>query len=193
MGNFLKKYSLVLLTLVSMGLPHVAFANYLLENSLNFSQFNLGPATKRGHSFTFTKLGIYVSRSKDSDFFWGGGVSYLSQAYGGDAPESITAVDYNLGFRWCLNQKQTLWLGASISPLAKADFQLSTGKKETWSGYSAVASLEYLYPSNSNFSMGLSLDYYSAKYTKLTSATQSSDSSQSNNAFIPAILFALNW
>jgi len=170
-----------------------AVASALLDFNYSGVMFDAGSNTSRANRETIVRSGLFLSPRPDASFLIGGGVNYQSQTVKTDVTEAFSATDYFFGFKWSPSRKNWLWLGANISPYSSATFKETGQPTKTWTGYSWVANATFYYPTTRGLLLGFSFDYYSAQYSKESTSTGSTSTSQSTTNFYPSLSVGYLW
>lgn len=102
----------------------------------------------------------------------------------GTTETSYSSFDLGPAVRWNIDKNRIFSLTLAYGYLAKASYSVDSGAAEKWEGTSLLGQFAVQAPIQDKFYVGLSLNYYSATYSKkVVSSVESSNDAQKSWIF----------
>lgn len=138
-------------------------------------------------------LGVVFPIAKN---FWGG-FSYLglSQADKDSSGSTTNWASTDLGpyFKYQFGRGQLYSLSAAYNLISKATYSKTGGTSEEWSGTSYLISFGFMPEIKNELRIGVTVNYYSASYTKKVVSSTESSASNSKSWIYPGFCLTKSW
>lgn len=167
-----------------------ALAGVLLDVSGIYLSDSLVTPTNRTSSQMYYGLGALLDLKKNLWVGWN--YSGFSQSQTVSTTTTFTSTDMGLGIKWQVGRSKLYNIGAAYNFLAKGVYSDGT-TTENWEGTSFLLSFGVAPEVSERLFLGVSLNYYSATYTKKIVSSVESSASNSKSWIFPMFSISKEW
>lgn len=169
-----------------------ALADAAIDFGLVYSSDSLSATPESSNNQYFYNASALFNLDNKARWNLGFAVLGISQtAKSGTTETNYSSFDLGPALRWNIDRSRIFSLTLAYGYLAKATYTVDSGAGEKWEGTSLLGQFAIQAPVQDNFYVGLSLNYYSASYSKkVVSSIESSNDAQKSWIF-PMI--SLTW
>ncbi|MEK2687977.1 hypothetical protein [Bdellovibrio sp. GT3] len=191
----MKTFAVLILTIL---LPMLASANIIAEFSGTYLTENLGSTdVKENSSKYFYNVAGYLTVKKKLYAGW----SYLgismtgkSDASGSDQNSSYVTADTGPVIKYYLDKRQIYSVTAAYNILSRATFKnVVSDDSESWTGTSFWVAFGLMPEIKNGLHIGVSINYYSASYTKKTVDGTETSESNTKSWLFPSLTISKEW
>ena len=181
----------ILFIIFILGLSGKTQAGFLLESSLGYESDALTTTATNSSTRTFYNFGFLFSLSKD---VWGGW-NYMGLSQSDTVSSTTTTyapVDTGPSIKWQFGPGKMYNLGMTYNFVSTAAYS-SGSTTETWSGTSYLIAFGLMPQIFDGLNIGVSINYYSASYSKKVVSNTESTCSNSKTLIFPTINITKAW
>lgn len=182
-NEIVKKSILLVICLVY---SQLAQADALLDFGVIYNGDTFSTSTASTETKYFYNAGLMFNLESQRRWYVGWTVFGISQTNTlGTADTSYTSLDMGPILRWNIDRAGIYSMSAAYGYLARGTYAVTGSSSEAWEGTSLLGQIAVQAPfREAKFSIGATLNYYSATYTKkIVNRTESSNSSQKSWIF----------